>query len=193
MPWLLCDYGEVLSLPQPEQDRAALQSIAGLPAAEFWEGYWRHRPAYDRADVPAGDYWSAVLGSHPSEERLRRLVEIDVASWLHPNPETLAAASRAAGRGLRLALLSNAPVEVAASIDAQDWLRGFSPRLFSCHLRAVKPEPAVYTAVLEALGTPAEEVIFLDDRPANVEGALQAGLRAQLFVGPAQMDALPAA
>lgn len=190
LTWLLCDYGEVLSLPQPEADRAALQSTAGRPAEEFWKGYWRNRPAYDRADLPAVEYWSAVLGSRPSPEQLRRLVEIDVASWLHPNPETLAAASRAAGRGLRLALLSNAPTEVAASIDTQDWLHDFSPRLFSCRLGAVKPEPAVYAAVLEALGAPAGEVIFVDDRPANVEAARRAGIRAAVFAGPGQIDAL---
>ena len=29
MTWLLCDYGEVLCLPQPDADRAAIETAAG--------------------------------------------------------------------------------------------------------------------------------------------------------------------
>ena len=49
MTWLLCDYGEVLSLPQPAADRAAIEVAAGRRGEEFWADYWRHRPDYDRA------------------------------------------------------------------------------------------------------------------------------------------------
>jgi putative hydrolase of the HAD superfamily len=192
LTWLLCDYGEVLSMPQPDPDRAALQCVAGRPGDQFWTDYWAWRPDYDRGDLSGSDYWAAVLGTRPPAEHLRQLIETDSASWLHPNPDSLAAARRAAQRGLHLALLSNAPVEVAACIDRQDWLAPFSPRLYSCDLRAIKPEPAAYEAALSALGTAAEDVVFLDDRPVNVAAARKVGIRAEVFTHPLQMDAVAA-
>ncbi len=86
----------------------------------------------------------------------------------------MAAAERAGHRGLRLAILSNAPAEVADEIDEAPWLAAFSRRFFSCRLKAVKPEAAAYRAVLDALGAEPGEVVFFDDRPANVAGAAAA-------------------
>ncbi|MGH9054806.1 MAG: HAD-IA family hydrolase [Acidimicrobiales bacterium] len=190
MTWLLCDYGEVLSLPPTLEDRAALAATAGWEPArgDFWEAYWADRIAYDRGDVTAGVFWEAMIGRQPDPSSLDRIVARDVAMWLHPNVESVAAAQRAAERGLRLAILSNAPVEVADGIDAAPWLAPFTRRFFSCRIRSVKPEPAVYKAVLEALGAEPGEIFFFDDRPANVAGARAAGIRAEVWSGPADLD-----
>jgi putative hydrolase of the HAD superfamily len=186
--WLLCDYGEVLCLAPPAADRAALEAAAGRDGPGFWADYWAHRAPYDRADLTVAEYWSIVLGTPPGAASLKKLIDADVAGWLHPNTAALAATARAAARGLRLALFSNAPVEVAAGIDAQRWLRSFEPRIFSCRLGAVKPEPAAFTAALAVLGCRPEEVVFFDDRPPNVAAARELGLRATLFTDPAQFD-----
>ena len=61
----------------------------------------------------------------------------------------------------------------------------FTRRFFSCWLRAVKPEPAAYRAVLDALDARPEDVVFFDDRPANVAGAAELGIDARLFEHPA--------
>jgi putative hydrolase of the HAD superfamily len=91
-----------------------------------------------------------------------------------------------------LTILSNAPIEVAEEIDAAPWLAPFTKRFFSCYLRAVKPEPAAYQAVLDDLGARPEEVVFFDDRPANVAGAAAFGIDARVFEDPAQLDAVSA-
>jgi putative hydrolase of the HAD superfamily len=186
--WLLCDYGEVLSLPQPLADRDVIESITEQSGTAFWARYWSHRRAYDRGDVTAQSYWTAVLGSRPTTARLDAIVETDAASWLHSNPLSLDAASRAGRRGLRLAILSNAPFEIAKAIDSRDWLAEFSPRMFSCDLGAVKPEPAAYLATLDALGACPNDVVFFDDRPENVIAARKIGIRAEVFTDPVQFD-----
>ena len=58
MTWLLCDYGEVLSLPQSPEDLAGIEKVAGRHGDRFWADYWAHRPAYDLADISVADYWS---------------------------------------------------------------------------------------------------------------------------------------
>jgi putative hydrolase of the HAD superfamily len=192
MTWLLCDYGEVLSLPQSPEDLAGIEKVAGRHGDRFWADYWAHRPAYDLADISVADYWSAVLGQRVEPDQLRRLIELDAASWLHPNALSLEAAGRANARGLRLAILSNAPVEVAAAIDAAEWLQSFAPRLFSCRLRTAKPEPAAFGAALDALKAKPEEVLFFDDRAANVAAARRQGIRSYLFENPLQFDRVSA-
>lgn len=190
--WLLCDYGEVLCLPPPPADRAALESATRRHGPDFWDDYWVHRPAYDRADLTVEDYWALVLGFRPPPAHLETLIAVDTANWLYPNADTLAATARAAQRGFRLAVFSNAPIEVAAAIDRLDWLAAFSPRIYSCRLRSVKPEPAAYDAALLVLDARAEDIVFLDDRPANVVAARRRGIRAEVFTDPAQIDAIDA-
>jgi putative hydrolase of the HAD superfamily len=190
MTWLLCDYGEVLCLPPTVDDREALASAAGWDPdrGDFWAAYWTDRAAYDRADLTVDEYWARLLGEPPPASQLATLVELDAAGWLHPNPYTVAAAERASRRGLDLAILSNAPIEVAERIDTAPWLTSFSRRFYSCRLRAVKPEPQAYEAVLAALGAGPPDVVFFDDRPTNVAGAARLGIDARLFTDPGQLD-----
>jgi hypothetical protein len=90
--WLLCDYGEVLSLAQPADDRARVEAAAGRGGPDFWADYWAHRPDYDRGDLSVADYWTTVAGREFDEDDLGRLVLADVASWLHPDGRALAGA-----------------------------------------------------------------------------------------------------
>lgn len=133
-----------------------------------------------------------MLGREPAPEQLARLTAADADGWLHPNVGTVQAVQRAGERGLRLAILSNAPIEVAEAIDAAPWLAPFTKRFFSCYLRVVKPEPAAYQAVLDDLGAHPQEVVFFDDRPANVTAAAAFGIDARVFEDPAQLDAVSA-
>jgi putative hydrolase of the HAD superfamily len=192
MIWVLCDYGEVISLPQSPSDRLDLEEEAGRFGEAFWATYWQHRRGYDRGDTDVVDYWSRVLGFRPDHRKLARLIELDVAGWLHTNADTLAATSRAAERGLRLAILSNAPHEVADAIDDAPWASAFSPRLFSSRLRTVKPERAVYVETLRILDVDPSEVTFFDDRPSNVTAATRSGMLAHLFSTPSQIDMITA-
>ena len=185
--WLLCDYGEVLALPPAAADRAALESAAGAGGPDFWARYWDHRPAYDRADVDTARYWTQVLGRPPGAARLRRIAELDTIMWSRPNQASLDAAASAAERGVKLALLSNAPARLARQLDRLSWLAPFCPRIFSGNVAMIKPEPGIYALALKALGAAPHDVTFIDDRPENILAARRAGMRAMLFTGPSQL------
>lgn len=183
--WVVFDYGGVLCTDQPEADKARLVEVAGAGDAErFWAGYWRHRDAYDKAELTPLDYWTAVLGSPPAD--LDALDAADVASWSHPYEDTLALLPRLdAG----LALLSNAPAGLADVVDTMAWTGTVPHRFYSCRIGATKPDPAAYHAVLDALGAAPEQVTFVDDRPVNVAGAEAVGIRGLLFTDPAALAA----
>ncbi|MGA3370725.1 MAG: HAD-IA family hydrolase [Terracidiphilus sp.] len=59
----------------------------------------------------------------------------------------------------------------------------FKVALSSCYLGLRKPEPAIYQRALDILGRPAERVLFIDDRAANVAAAVNAGMKAIRFEG----------
>lgn len=68
--------------------------------------------------------------------------------------------------------------------------RLFARWFLSHELGLIKPDREVFVHVVEQLGCPAREVLFLDDNILNVEGARSVGLDAHLIVGVAQARAL---
>jgi putative hydrolase of the HAD superfamily len=63
----------------------------------------------------------------------------------------------------------------------------FEVTLSSCYLGLRKPGVAIYNRAIDILGGPAERILFIDDRPENVEGALAAGMKAVRFQGAASL------
>ncbi|MGW5683179.1 HAD family hydrolase [Nonomuraea sp. NPDC003754] len=187
MTWVLFDYGNVLSLPQPQADVAAMASAAGADLESFERGYWAHRLDFDRGTLTPRAFWSLALGRDVGDEELATLVGLDVASWSYPNPGTVAVMERLP----RVALLSNAPECVAEGIDGLPWLAGIGPRFYSARMGLVKPDPEIYLAVLDGLGARPHEVTFVDDRLENVEAAARLGITGVHFRGPGDLAALP--
>jgi putative hydrolase of the HAD superfamily len=185
--WLLFDYGNVISRSQPPEAVARLAEAARCPEPEFTAAYWEHRLAYDEAKLDGPGYWQQVgasAGRAFSGAEVARLTSLDIASWLDLNPGTVALVQDMAAAGHRLALLSNAPEDVARAVASLPIAALFEHCLFSCFLRLVKPDAAIYRAVLERLGATPADVIFLDDRQDNVASAAELGIRSVLFTEP---------
>ena len=186
---VLFDYGGVLCRDQSAGDRWAIEAAVGVEDPDrFWAGYWSLRRRYDQGALSPADYWSRLVGTDVGD-RLDAIEAVDVASWSHPYEETLALARRLAGRGTRLALLSNCPEPMAVAIDRMSWTDLIPDRFYSCRLGLTKPDPAIYQKVLTALGARSQDVTFVDDRPPNVAAAAALGMRALLFTDPATLAA----
>ena len=53
----------------------------------------------------------------------------------------------------------------------------------SFELGTAKPDAAIFEYVIGDLGAPADQIVFLDDSPLNIDGATTAGLDAVLVRG----------
>jgi putative hydrolase of the HAD superfamily len=186
MSWVMFDYGGVICTPQPDGDVAAMADVAGVSVADFAGGYWPFRLAYDAADLTAEGFWQAVagqLGRAFTGSQIGELVRLDIVSWSHLQQDTLEVIGDIAAAGHRLAILSNAPAEMARAVEEMPLARQFEHLLFSCDLRAVKPDPTCFGKALSRLGAAPAEVTFIDDRAENVAAAAALGLRAIRFTG----------
>jgi putative hydrolase of the HAD superfamily len=181
MKWVLFDYGEVLCHAQPAADREELVRAAGIDADLFWRGYWEHRLEFDRGTLTPGAYWSEVLDRRARDAEVERLVELDVRSWTHANRDAVALLEEFREAGRPVALLSNAPACVAEGVERLPWIASMHARFYSGHMGLVKPDAEIYLRVAAALGVRPQDVVFVDDRLVNVNGAEAAGMTAIHF------------
>jgi putative hydrolase of the HAD superfamily len=186
--WLLMDYGGVLCAHQSDQDLALLAGVAGTEFIAFKDAYWRYRAEYDRADLASEQYWAMVLGSRPHEAQLERLNALDLAGWSIPNEQTVQWC-RQLEHEFDFALLSNAPTTLARAIEKLPWMPAMRHWFFSCDLRLTKPAREVYEVVVRRLAVRPGEIIFVDDRPENIEAADAFGMRTVLFSDAADLTA----
>jgi putative hydrolase of the HAD superfamily len=178
------DYGGVLSHPPTQQDLALLAGAASAGIADLLDAYWHWRRAYDLAELDAPGYWRQVgasLGRAYSDAEISELTRLDRAAWLRLQPGTVALIEELAAAGQPLAMLSNAPDELAEAISGLPVAARFGHLIFSCQLKSAKPDPECYDRALARMGARADEVIFVDDRSENVVAAAALGLQSVQF------------
>ncbi len=84
----------------------------------------------------------------------------------------------------KLILLSNTDVQRFGFIKKNfPEILLFDDYVLSYEVGYMKPHPEIYTIALKRARVPAEECVFLDDLPENIEGAQRLGMNAILY-GP---------
>jgi putative hydrolase of the HAD superfamily len=187
MTTVLFDYGGVISQQPSGQDFALLAEAADAEPAALTNAYWRWRRLYDLGELDANGYWQQVghsLRRAYNDTKVAELTRLDVSTWLRLQPGTLALIEELAAAGWPLAMLSNAPGDLATAITGLPLTAHFGHLLFSCELRSAKPDPECYGTALARMGTRADEVIFVDDRRENLAAAAALGIRPVHFTNP---------
>lgn len=137
----------------------------------------------DDGTLTAGDFLPMALKKLP--ERLHavaRDILVGSPGWLYrmPEAETLAAELRT--KGCRLYLLSNASMRFFAYRNDYPVLSMLDGEVISAAEKLVKPDERIYRRLLEKFGLDPAACLFVDDLPANVEGAKKCGIRAYRIV-----------
>lgn len=86
-------------------------------------------------------------------------------------------------KGYGIYLLSNASVRQHEYWPRLPVSNFFDGTLISADERLMKPQPEIYRLLLERFGLRAQECFFIDDAPANIEGALMCGIPGAVFYG----------
>jgi len=176
---VIFDYGNVLSAPQGHAEIETMTSILNVSSDDFHQAYWSFRLSYDEAGLDDVGYWQQVaqlLSRSLTQQQIASLVEVDGRSWSYPDPVLPHWAREVRAAGIKTALLSNMPTSVRDHILRCDWLPRFDQQIFSCDLRVAKPAEEIFRHCLKGLDVDPQEVLFLDDRPENVQAAETLGL-----------------
>ena len=96
---------------------------------------------------------------------------------------------RSTGR-VKLALFSNASTRLEEDLASCDLHVEFDVVFNSARLQLAKPDPDAFRTVAAQLDIPPERCLFIDDTVPNVEGAREANMRAEAFVGVAPLRSL---
>jgi putative hydrolase of the HAD superfamily len=178
---VLFDYGMVLSGPADPLAWQRMLDITGLAHEQFQPGYWAPRHAYDRGTHTGAEYWQ-IAGRHAGVEldpaQIADLIEADTDLWTQLNPPMIEWAARLQAAGTKTGILSNLGDAMTAGVEARMlWLKGFDCAIFSHRLKLAKPEIGIYQKAAEGLHCAPANILFVDDRADNCEGARCAGMQ----------------
>jgi putative hydrolase of the HAD superfamily len=182
---VILDYGEVLCLLPTPDAIARMARIFHIDPQSFLPIYTESRAPYDRGDLLPEEYWHAFAsqaGVTLSADVIEELRRWDVEMWSRTNDPMILWFESLRFAGVKTAILSNMPSGMVAHVRQNfPWMKHFDHQIFSADVRRIKPEPAIYEYSLDALKVPASEVLFIDDRDANLEQARAAGMRGIRF------------
>lgn len=102
---------------------------------------------------------------------------------------TVAIAHRLKRSGYSVFGLTDNVKEIVAYLKARDqFWQLFEGCIVSAEVGLMKPDAAIFQAVLATFGLQAGETVFFDDFAPNVEGARLVGMEARLFTEPARCE-----
>lgn len=113
----------------------------------------------------------------------------EVPPALVPIPETVDLLYRLRANGHRLFCLSNMQTASIEHLEKMyTFWEVFEGTVISCRIHLIKPEPAIYTYLLEKHGLTGTDTLLIDDMVANLDAAAQFGVRTIQFESPAQCE-----
>ena len=124
----------------------------------------------------------------PQHEPLIRAYAERFGEMMLPMHGSIALLQELAERGVRLFALSNWATETFERTHRRfPFLAIFDGLVISGRIGLAKPDPRIFQHLLETHDLRADETLFVDDRPKNVEAARTLGIEAELFEGPARL------
>jgi len=178
------DYGEVISRSQSDDDKAALVAASGQPADVFWPAYWQHRDLLDHGRLSIIEYWRRVaadLGTTWDLTTIQQLWALDFRGWISVEPETVRLLEELHDGGTRMALLSNAGFDFGDPFRYAPFGTLFERVFVSAELGLLKPDAEVYRHIARELGIELEQMVFIDNKAINVDGATALGVTGHVF------------
>jgi len=96
-------------------------------------------------------------------------------------PETEALIHRLKDEGYNIYCLSNMSFEFYDYMKDRDVFSYFDNQVISAHEKLIKPEPEIYSFMLDKFSIKAEDTLFIDDLEANIKAAAKFGINVVHF------------
>jgi putative hydrolase of the HAD superfamily len=181
--------GVLLTNGWDHQERAAAVKKFGLDLASFEARHATVVDAWEKGEISRDAYLDAAVFNEPRPFTRDDFFNFILAqSKILPDGAIGILAELAASKSFMVGCLNNEARETNDYRFATFGLRQYFKAAFSsCYVGLRKPHVEIYLRAIDILGTPAERILFIDDRQENVDGALQAGMKGIRFEGEQQM------
>ena len=80
--------------------------------------------------------------------------------------------------------LTNIPTDVMDELRQREWFSLFDGGIASCDVHLCKPEPEIFTTLMQTCHLAYDESIFVDDNKANAQAAYNLGITGILYKNP---------
>jgi putative hydrolase of the HAD superfamily len=113
-----------------------------------------------------------------------------IAPFLTPIPEMIEMVHEVRNNGYKVYILSNMPKELHEELKAlHDFFEVFDGQVYSYQVKAIKPQPQIYRALMNTYQIKASESMFIDDLAMNIHAAKELGIEGIICQNPAQVRA----
>jgi putative hydrolase of the HAD superfamily len=164
------------------QPQAELQSA--FKEALFGHSDWR---LFDRGGLTESELLDRLVERLGRTRQQVREILDTVRHSLVEKTDTVQLIRSLQNRAVPLYCLSNMPVDVWAYLQVHHgFWDAFKGIVISGEVKMMKPEPEVFLHLLDTYGLRAEESVFIDDLPVNIEAARKIGLHGILFKDASQ-------
>jgi HAD superfamily hydrolase (TIGR01493 family) len=184
--------GEPLDLETQTEIMRRMTAPSGqvVELTEEYQYAWNNRdldPALHRKIYLEVLRKSGLAAAGQAEALYGRLIDPD--EWT-PYPDSEAALKGLAGKGIKIGVLSNIAFDIRPAFAAHGLDAYVDQFVLSFEEGAIKPDPAIFTILLDRLGVPAEQALMVGDS-AEADGGARALGCAFALVDPAPTGERP--
>ncbi len=159
-----------------EEQRAPYQ----LPTAKLWR-------AYETGKMTTDDFLESLYNIFDHKFSKRQILEAWNGIIVRDNEEIVPFV-RKVQKKYRTAILSNTrPSHWEKVLHISQLVRSIPNHFTSFGIGAMKPDRTVYQHVADSLLVKPQEILFIDDLPENVEGAIKIGMEGIVYRGIASL------
>ena len=157
---------------------------------EFQDRHELSFPAFDAGNISLDEYLNRTLFYRPRAFTREEFIAFMFAQSKE-FPESRAVLDGVARLGKYfIGAINNEPLELNEyRIAAFHLRRDFEVFFSSCYLHTRKPEEMIFRIALEVTQRPAEECVFIDDRPLNLENPGKLGMKTIHYQNAGQLSA----
>ena len=186
---VLIDLYDTLVWSEWPKLRALIEERTGLQTRALLEAFGRTRQARS-----VGTYGSAeedlratlgAAGADPDDELvagLVALVEGVLEDGVHLWEDSIPVLRELRARGIRTAVVSNCDHSTRPVVERLGLYEEADAVVLSFEAGSAKPDPGIYLAALEAVGTEPAQTLFVDDQADYCDGAVAVGMDAILII-----------
>lgn len=122
--------------------------------------------------------------AHVNREFEVQTVIEEWAGMLHTKKSTVKIMRELKAAGYRLFYLTNMATDIMDELRQREWFPLFEDGVASCDVHLCKPEPEIYTTLMQKCNLAYDESIFVDDSKINAQAAYNLGITGILYKNP---------